>query len=264
MEMKEKKGKSKEHDTHSIQEAFSHSTSCITHEVLTEQSTHSPFPLAVFDWQPEQVVLAFLSLFLSLSLFLLLQALAPLPQARGYDDRRGRGCWRKGRWPGLQPRPVLEPSWVALLVPLVKLAVCSVHTAPEQCITVGPVFRQSDRSQPEHPKNRGIEHSTHTSPPANIYILSLHLSFFCCWFSVSSSFPTWNLCSDFPLCLSPPSFSPSPPSTLLSLILSCFSLCLSPPLLLRFNKSPGGRREKTGGVKTSMALFTKGPGIARR
>lgn len=178
MEMKEKKGKSKEHDTHSIQEAFSHSTSCITHEVLTEQSTHSPFPLAVFDWQAEQVVPAFLSLFLSLSLFLLLQALAPLPQARGYDDRRGRGCWRKGRWPGLQPRPVLEPSWVALLVPLVKLAVCSVHTAPEQCITVGPVFRQSDRSQPEHPKNRGIEHSTHTSPPANIYILSLHLSFF--------------------------------------------------------------------------------------
>lgn len=37
---------------HSTQEAFSHSTSCITHDVLTEACTHSPFPLAVSSWQP--------------------------------------------------------------------------------------------------------------------------------------------------------------------------------------------------------------------
>ena len=39
---------------HSTQEAFSHSTSCITHEVLTEPRAHSPFPLAVSGWQPAQ------------------------------------------------------------------------------------------------------------------------------------------------------------------------------------------------------------------
>lgn len=80
---------------------------------------------------------------------------------------------------------------------------------------------------------------------------------------VSSSLPTWNLFPDFSLCFTvsylPPSFSLSPPSTLLSLILSCFSLCLSLPLLLRFNKSPGGRRGKTGGCKNIYGFIYKGP-----
>lgn len=148
---------------------------------------------------------------------------------------------------------------------LVKLAVCSVPVAPEQCITVGLVFRQSDRSQPAHPKNPGNRRSTHISPPAKIYILSLSACLFCgaIWICVSSSFPTWNLFPDFPLCftpsLLPPFFSPGSPSTLLSLILSCFSLCLTLPLLLRFNKSPGGRREKTGGCKNIYGFIYKGP-----
>lgn len=161
----------------------------------------------------------------------------------------------------------LEPSWASPLAVLVKLAVCSAQwpAAPEQCITVGPVFRQSDRSQPEHLENPGNQRPMHTSPPANIYILSLSLSacLFCAAIlvCVSSSFPTWNLFPHFSLCftLSPPSFSPGPPSTPLSLILSCFSLCLSLPLLLRFNKSPGGRREKTGGCKNIYGFIYKGP-----
>lgn len=128
----------------------------------------------------------------------------------------------------------------------------------QQCLTVGPVFRQSDRSQPEHPENPGTL-APRMHHPANIYILLSTCLFLRSWLGLclfilpSLESLSWVL----------PLFrSPSPPSTRLALVLSCFSLCLSLPLLLRFNKSPGGRREKTGGVKTSMALFTKGPGIA--
>lgn len=131
-------------------------------------------------------------------------------------------------------------------------------TAPEQRI----VFRQSDRSQPEHPKNPGNRHSTHTSPSQHLHPLSPYLSVLqrflaLCLFilpCLESVFP------DFPLCFTfSPSFSLGPPSTLLSLILSCFSLCVSLPLLLRFNKSPGGRREKTGGCKNIYGFIYKGP-----
>lgn len=176
------------------------------------------------------------------------------PQPRGYDNvRRQVACAAATVNAGDEPGAAL------LAVP----TVCSVPAAPEQRITAGPVFRLSDRSQPEHGKNPGIQHSTHTSPPANIYILSLHLSFLLSysWFlslhpsPLGISFLTF---LSF-LSLSPPSFSPSPPSTLRSLILSCFSLCLSLPLLLRFNKSPGGRREKTGGCKNIYGFIYKGP-----
>lgn len=66
----EKGGKSKEHDTHSTQGAFSHRTSCILHEVLTEQRAHSPFPLAVSGWQSAQARMNKLFRPFSLSFFL--------------------------------------------------------------------------------------------------------------------------------------------------------------------------------------------------
>lgn len=123
------------------------------------------------------------------------------------------------------------------------------------------------------PRSQGIS-ALRIHHPANIYIPSpsLHLSVWRSYLGLCLFIPPRleSLSLTSPLCFAlssfaSPSFSLGPPSTLLSLILSCFSLCLSLPLLLRFNKSPGGRREKTGGgVKTSMALFTKGPGIARR
>lgn len=148
----------------------------------------------------------------------------------------------------------------APLVVLVNLALCSVPTAAEQCLTVGPVFRQSDRSQAEHLENPENQHSMHTSPPANIYILSLCLSVL--WSYLGLCLFILPHLESLPFhCLSllPPSFSPGPPSTLLSLILLCFSLCLSLSLLLRFNKSPGGRREKTGGCKNIYGFIYKGP-----
>lgn len=142
----------------------------------------------------------------------------------------------------------------------VKLDVCLVPTAPQQCIIVGPVFRQSDRSQPEHPENLGNQRSTHTSPSQHLHPPSTCLVCEATLVCVSSSFPAWNLFPDvFLLFHLPPSFSLSPPSTLCSLILSCLSLCLSLPLLLRFNKSPGGRREKTGGCKNIYGFIYKGP-----
>lgn len=49
--MGEEKKKKEKHMKHGIQEAFPHSASCITHEVLTESCTHSPFPLAASSWQ---------------------------------------------------------------------------------------------------------------------------------------------------------------------------------------------------------------------
>lgn len=163
---------------HSTQEAFSHSTSCITHEVLTESCTHSPFPLAVSSWHPAQGKMnklfrpfsASFSLFPSVCLSRLWLCSHGL-EVTGME----MGCWRESRQPPLQPQPALEPSRATLLVAPVKLDVCSVPTAPQRRITAGPVFRQSDRSQPEHPKNPGNQRSTHTS--ANIYILSLLVCF---------------------------------------------------------------------------------------
>lgn len=134
----------------------------------------------------------------------------------------------------------------------------------------GLVFRQSDRSQPEYPENPRNQQSTHISPPSqHLHPPSLSTCLFCEAFlvCVSSSFPAWNLFPDSsPLFRSPPRPPPRYPfNSALSYSLMFLSLCLPSLLLSRFNKRPGGRREKTGGgVKTSMALFTKGPGIARR
>lgn len=134
----------------------------------------------------------------------------------------------------------------------------------------GLVFRQSDRSQPEYPENPRNQQSTHISPPSQ-HLHPLSLSPLVCfaklsWFAslhpslLGISSPT------LPLCFALLPVLPPVPLQLCSLLFSHVSLSVSPSLLLsRFNKRPGGRREKTGGgVKTSMALFTKGPGIARR
>lgn len=149
------------------------------------------------------------------------------------------GCWRKGRQPGLKPPPTLEPSWAAPLVELVKLVkldVCLVPTAPEQCITVGPVFRQSDRSQPEHPENPGNQHSTHTSPSQHLHPLSLSL--LVCfaklsWFVSLHPFPLGMSSLTFPsvsLSLTLLSLSPPVPLQLCSLLFSHVSLPVSPSL----------------------------------
>lgn len=45
--------------------------------------------------------------------------------------------------------------------------------APERRITAGPVLRQSDRSQPEHPEKPGNQRSAHTSPSQHLHPLSL-------------------------------------------------------------------------------------------
>lgn len=109
--------KRKEHDTHSTQEAFSHSTSCITHEVLTEQRAHSPFPLAVSGWQSTQARMNKLfrpsSLSFSLFLHLCLSRLwhrSPGPEVTTMET----GSWREGLdcshgqcWSWARP-----PSWL--------------------------------------------------------------------------------------------------------------------------------------------------------
>lgn len=121
---KKKRGGGEKSMIHSTQEAFSHSTSCITHEVLTEPRTHSPFPLAVSGWQPAQAGMnkmfrPFLSILLSL--FPSFRAVAlfppPLPD-RGHSDgnrvllerrRVSPGC-RCSSQPTSEPKPG-PPHW---------------------------------------------------------------------------------------------------------------------------------------------------------
>lgn len=93
---------------HSTQEAFSHSTSCITHEVLTELCTHSPFPLAVSSWHPAQGKMnklfrpfsASFALFPSFCLSRLWLCSHRL-EVTGME----MGCRRESRQPLLQPQP---------------------------------------------------------------------------------------------------------------------------------------------------------------
>lgn len=196
----------KKHMIHRIQETFSHSTSCITHEVLTEPCTHSPFPLAVSSWQLAQarVDKLFWPFSLSDALFHSLvsagsggKRLHLMERRQGYSQA-GPPCWFHW-W-----------SWMPAVL--------------QQCLTVGPVFRQSDRSQPEHPKNPGTL-APRIHHPANIYILLSTCLFLRSWLGLclfilpSLESLSWVL---------PLFHSPSPPSTQLALILSCFSLCLSP------------------------------------
>lgn len=194
--------------------------------------------------QDEQLVPAFLSVLLCFLLSLCFSAspdsATALPgQYHPWEDVSGQAAWAMVS----TGKEVGHPA---------GFAGEAVHTAKEQWITVRPVFRQSDRS-PAHPENSGNLCSNHTSPPATIYILSLSLSFSFCllgeaiFVHVSSSFTAWNLL---------PSFPPAFTSTLLSFILSCLLL------LLRFNKSPGGRREKkqgAGGCKNIYGFIYKGP-----
>lgn len=172
--------------------------------------------------------------------FLSLKALALLPPIGS----------RLGGWSEdtSRQRPELEVSWVTPLVVLVKLAVCSAHSAPEQCITVGPVFRQSDRSQPPHPENLGNQLSTHTSPPASIYILPLYLSV---WWSYLGLclfiLPRLESLSFF--------FSALTSTLLLFSHVSCLSLAFWDSI-----RALKAVREKTGGgCKNIYGFIYKGP-----
>ena len=187
------------------------------------------------------------------------------PQARGYDDgnagdgetESSLGCSLGRRWSQARPPPLVAP---------VQLAVCSVPTAPEWALCLDSLtdlnlntLRTLGISTPciHHPQ------STSTS--------SLSACLFCEAISacVSSSFPTWKSLSWLsPLfhCISLASlFSPPVPLQLCSLLFSHVSLSVSLPLSFwdSIRALEAGER-KQGGVKTSMALFTKGPGIARR
>lgn len=171
-----------------------------------------------------------------------------------------------------------SPHFPPPLVAPVKLeAGCSVPAARRRrrrrrrCLTVGPVFRQSDRSQPARPEKPGNRRcAAHTSPSQHLHP-SLRLSVFreatlvlrlFILPSLESPSPTFPSPFRSPLCVSLGPTSPAPTSTLLplSLILSCLPLCLSLPQPLRFNKSPegtGGRKQ--GGFKNIYGFIYKEP-----
>lgn len=220
--------------THTIHRKHFHIasfTSCIRHEVLTEQRAHSPFPLATCGWHSAQAsmnkLFRPLSVSPSLCPSLSLQALALLLAVEGKKGGVGGAGERATGLSWIRAGPTRWLCWWNWL---------SVPCAPEQHITAGLVFRQSDRSQPEYPENRRNQQSTHISPPSqHLYPLSLSLFlsvlqsfFFFFGLSLHPSLLRISFSYFPPLVHSPPLFSPDTPSTRLSLILSCFSLCLPP------------------------------------
>lgn len=132
---------------HSTQEAFSHSTSCITHEVLTEPRAHSPFPLAVSGWQPAQAGMnkmfrPFLSVLLSLFPSFRLSPgrgtvspPPPHPLRIEVTVMETGCCWRR-RQVGPGCGCVGQPTSRA--APLVALEVCSVPASSRAAHYSGP------------------------------------------------------------------------------------------------------------------------------
>lgn len=177
--------------------------------------------------------------------FLSLKALALLPPwAPGLEDgaRIQAGSGQNWKWAG-SPRWLYWWSWLSALLTLLQSSASQSALCLDSLIDLNlhtPRSREISTPRIHHPQ------------PASTSSLSTCLFGEAILVCVSSSFPTWNL---------------FPSSSLLSLHLCSLILsCLSLPRLLRFNKSPEGseRENRRGGVKTSMALFTKGPGIAQR
>lgn len=165
---------------HSTQEVFSHSTSCITHEVLTELCTHSPFPLAVSSWQPAQARMnklfrPFSASFFLFSRFLSLRALALLPRPRGYIDGTGVLERRQtasavatasvGAKLGL-PAGSRWWSWMSTRCP-------QLHSSALQWALCLDSLTDLNLNTP---RTRGIS-APRIHHPANIYILSLLVCF---------------------------------------------------------------------------------------
>lgn len=255
-----KKKNRKKQDTPSTQEAFSHSTSCITHEVLTEECTHILhslwLSLAGSLHKPGWTSCSGLSL--SFVLFTLwhrsprLEVMVMAQQGR-----------REGERPSLQPWPAFELSAAVLLVVLVKPTVCSLPTAPEWVLCLDSLTDLNLNWGPWE-----SAHCAYITPSQPLHPLFLSACLFCKAVLVrvslhpsplGISFLTFPLCFGASLFLSQSSFNSA-----LSYSLMFPSLSLSLSFWDSIWALEAGEKTARGGVKTSMALFTKGPGIAQR
>lgn len=204
---KEKGGEEKP-TKHGIQEAFSHSASCITHEVLTESCTHSPFPLAVSCWQLAQARTDKLFRPFSLSDALFRSFRLPgIREGKGLHPTETRRCCSR--------------AGATLLVSLVKAG------CPRFCRSVfqrAPCLDSLTDLNLNAPRTRGrslhayITQPTSTSSSPLVCFDEVDLV------RVSSSFPAWNLFPEFSLC-----FAPRVPLQLGSLSFSHVSLSVSLP-----------------------------------
>lgn len=157
---------------------------------LTEPCLHSPFPLAVSSWQPAPARMNKLFRPPPPSLFF-----SRRPPLSSFPSLR---LWRHSCEPeviSMEPgRPLLRPVSARAkpgrssphfppppVAPVKLEARCSVPAARRRrrrCLTVGPVFRQSDRSQPARPEKPGNRRcAAHTSPSQHLHP-SLRLSVF--------------------------------------------------------------------------------------
>lgn len=258
------------YDAHSTQEAFSHSASCITHEALTEQCTHSPFSLAASNWQTAQArvnKLLRLSFCLSFSSFCLSRfwhcspGLEGMRISAGYKKTGSMGythvqCWNWAR----SPCWLCWWSWLSALCQLLQ------SSALQSALCLDSLTDLNLHT----PRTRGIGALRIYHPqPRSTSSLSLLVCFVeLSGFASLHPSPLGISFLTFPSALLPLSclpFSPPVPLQLCSLLFSHVSLSVSPSLSFwdSIRALEAGER-KQGGVKTSMVLFTKDPGIARR
>lgn len=170
---------------------------------------------------------------------------------------------REGERPSLQPWPAFELSAAVLLVVLVKPTVCSLPTAPEWVLCLDSLTDLNLNWGPWE-----SAHCAYITPSQPLHPLFLSACLFCKAVLVrvslhpsplGISFLTFPLCFGASLFLSQSSFNSA-----LSYSLMFPSLSLSLSFWDSIWALEAGEKTARGGVKTSMALFTKGPGIAQR
>lgn len=220
--------------------SFSHSPSCITHEALTQYFRH-PYWFSRSDRLQKPGWTSSSGLSFCLLCFLL--SVSP------YSVTAVPGLYRLGIWKQDVSGQHWKRAWSPLLVVLVKLCTLPKRSGSQLDLCLGSLtdllhtLRTWEIYAPIilHPKPQ----STFSLSP---FSLSLCLSVRWSYLGFASLHPSL-LGISFHLF----------PILSLQLCSPLFSLFSLSPFRLRFNKSPGGWKEKTweGGVKTSMALFTR-------